>query len=48
MIVAINLGRYKSVACIYSRATRTHTFRTLDMTPEDLRRLLGRHRAPWS
>jgi hypothetical protein len=42
-ILAIGLGRYKSVACVYRRATREHTFRTLDTTPEDLSRLLARH-----
>jgi transposase len=42
-IVAIDLGRYKSVACTYSRATRAHAFRTIDTTPEDLGRLLARH-----
>ena len=42
-ILAIDLGRYKSVACVYARATRAHTFRTLDTTPEDVGRLLARH-----
>ena len=42
-ILAIDLGRYKSVACIYTRATRQHAFRTLDTTPADLARLLARH-----
>jgi transposase len=42
-ILAVDLGRYKSVACAYSRATRAYTFRTLDTTPEDLTRLLARH-----
>jgi transposase len=36
-------GRHNSVACVYSRATRAHTFRTLDTTPADLDRLLARH-----
>jgi transposase len=44
-ILAIDLGRYKSVACVYARATRDHTFRTLDTTPADLDRLLTRHPA---
>src|SRR5262249_37452646 len=35
-ILAIDLGRYKSVACTYDRATRAHTFRTIDTTPGDL------------
>jgi len=42
-ILAIDLGRYKSVACTYSPATREHAFRTIDTTPEGLTRLLGRH-----
>ena len=42
-ILAIDLGRYKSVTCVYHRATRAHAFRTIDTTPEDLGRLLARH-----
>src|SRR5207248_8749692 len=42
-ILAIDLGRYKSVACVYTRSTRAHTFRTIDTTPDDLGRLLARH-----
>jgi transposase len=43
MIIAIDLGRHNSVACVYQRATRQHTFRTIDTTPADLDRLLARH-----
>ncbi len=42
-IIAIDLGRYKSVACVYARATRAHTFRTVDTTPDDLARVLAEH-----
>jgi hypothetical protein len=42
-ILAVDLGRYKSVACAYARSTRQHTFRTIDTTPEDVGRLLARH-----
>jgi transposase len=42
-IIAIDLGRHNSVACVYQRGTRAHTFRTLDTTPADLDRLLARH-----
>jgi hypothetical protein len=42
-IIAIDLGRHTSVACVYDRGTRAHTFRTLDTTPADLDRLLARH-----
>ena len=43
-IIAIDLGRHNSVACAYARATRAHTFRTLDTAPADLDRLLARHK----
>ena len=43
MIIAIDLGRHNSVACVYQRSTRQHTFRTLDTTPADLDRLLVRY-----
>jgi transposase len=42
-ILAIDLGRYKSVACVYDRRTHGHTFRKVDMTPEAVDRLLARH-----
>jgi transposase len=42
-IIAIDLGRYKSVACVYARATRAHTFRTVDTTPAELAALLAEH-----
>jgi transposase len=42
-ILAIDLGRYKSVACVYDRSTREHTFRTVDSTPDGIDRLLARH-----
>lgn len=42
-ILAIDLGRYKSVACVYDRPTREHTFRTVDSTPHGIDRLLARH-----
>jgi transposase len=42
-ILAVDLGRYKSVACAYDRRTRAHQFRALDTTPGDLGRLLARH-----
>ncbi len=35
-ILAIDLGRHKSVACIYNRSNREHTFRTIDTTPTEL------------
>jgi hypothetical protein len=42
-IIAIDLGRYKSVACVYHRTTRAHEFRTVDTTPAELDRVLARH-----
>ncbi|HEY1189562.1 MAG TPA: IS110 family transposase [Gemmata sp.] len=42
-IIAIDLGRYKSVACGYHRVTRAHTFRTVDTTPAAVDQLLGAH-----
>ena len=44
-ILAIDLGRYKSVACAYHRGTRAHAFRTVDSTPDGIDRLLARHPA---
>jgi len=42
-ILAIDLGRYKSVACLYGPADRTASFRTLDTGRDDFRRLFARH-----
>jgi transposase len=42
-IIAIDLGRYKSVVCAYARATRAHTFRTVDTTPDELAKVLAKH-----
>src|ERR1044071_7507974 len=42
-ILAIDLGRYKSVACVYQRSSREHAFRTFDTTPAELTKLLARH-----
>jgi transposase len=42
-ILAIDLGRYKSVACVYQRSSREQTFRTFDTTPAELTKLLARY-----
>jgi len=42
-ILAIDLGKYKSVACVY-RAGREPSFQTLASNPEALLRLCQRHR----
>ena len=44
-ILAIDLGRFKSVACVYSRSTRNHAFRTIDSKPDALAQLLAEHPA---
>lgn len=43
-ILALDLGKYKSVACLYDRATAQARFHTLDTTREELRRLFEQHR----
>jgi transposase len=42
-ILAIDLGRYKSVACLYDPDARSAAFRTLDTGRDDFRRLFARH-----
>jgi transposase len=42
-ILAIDLGRYKSVACAYDRATAAARFHTLDTARADLQRLFARY-----
>lgn len=41
-ILAIDLGKYKSVACVYDPATAEVEFRTLDTSRAELARLIGR------
>lgn len=43
-IVAIDLGKYKSVVCIYDRSSAEARFATLDTTREQLQQLLARER----
>jgi transposase len=43
VILAIDLGRYKSVACLYDPATRAAQFRTLDTGRADFERLFRAH-----
>ena len=40
VILAIDLGRYNSVACWYDPYTRAAEFRTVQTTPDELRRVL--------
>jgi transposase len=42
-ILAIDLGRFKSVACIYDRVARTTTFRTLDTGRADFATVFAQH-----
>src|SRR5262245_51459659 len=39
-ILAVDLGKYKSVACAYDRATAAADFRTIDTSRADLERAL--------
>ena len=43
IILAVDLGRFKSVACIYSRTDRTAQFRTVDSKPDAFAKLLAEH-----
>ena len=42
-ILGIDVGRFKSVACVYSRSTRNHAFPTIDSKPDALAHLLAEH-----
>src|SRR5262245_58198697 len=42
-ILAIDLGKYKCVACVY-RSTTEHTFQTMDTSRAEVARLIGRTR----
>src|SRR5262245_31069601 len=44
LILALDLGKYKSVACGYDRAGAAPRFETLTTSPHELRALLARHR----
>ena len=43
-ILALDLGKYKSVACLYQCATAQPCFETLYTTHDDLHQLFQRHR----
>jgi transposase len=42
-IVAIDLGKFKSVLCVMDVATRTHRFATIDSTPTAIGQAVGQH-----
>src|SRR5262245_6626611 len=44
LILALDLGKYKSVACRYDRSDAAPRFETLTTSRHDLRSLLTRHR----
>jgi transposase len=44
LILALDLGKYKSVACLYDRATAQASFETVTTGRPELLRLLERHR----
>jgi len=43
-ILAIDLGKFKSVACVYESTTGEHTFSTVSTKPGDLQDLFSKHR----
>jgi transposase len=44
-IIALDLGKFKSVACVMDGRTRRHRFETLDTTPQRLHELFVAHAA---
>ena len=44
-IIALDLGKFKSVACVMDAATRRHQFQTLDTTPQQLHASFPAHAA---
>ena len=42
-ILAIDLGKFKSVACDYDTTTHSHTFTTLPTTPQAVHDLVVEH-----
>jgi hypothetical protein len=45
-ILAIDLGKFKSVLCIMDVATRTHRFLSIESTPQLIRQTVQQHRSP--
>ncbi len=41
-IIALDLGKFDTVACIIDVATRTHAFETIDMPPKSVHDLVAR------
>jgi transposase len=42
-IIALDLGKFKTVACVMDTSTRMHVFETIDMSPGNMHDLLTRH-----
>jgi len=42
-IIALDLGKFKTVACVMDVASRAHAFETIEMSPADVHDLLARH-----
>ena len=42
-IVALDLGKFNSVACVYDPATRQHVFKSIGTSPQTVHDLLGEH-----
>jgi len=42
-IIALDLGKFKTVACIMNTADRRHAFETIEMSPQAVHDLLARH-----
>ena len=44
-IIALDLGKFKTVACVMDAADRSHVFETIEMSPAAVHDLLARHAA---
>src|SRR3954468_23018035 len=44
-IIALDLGKFKTVACVMNAADRGHVFETIEMSPPAVHELLARHGA---
>ncbi len=42
-ILAVDLGKFNSVVCLYDPATTQHSFITVQTTPQAIRDLLSRY-----
>ena len=44
-IIALDLGKFKTVACVMNAADRSHVFETIEMSPPAVHDVLARHAA---